>query len=544
MADFTAFPVPYKTGVAGDIGALSATNPVVTGTLTGVTDLTTTGNTVLGNASTDTLNVGNGGLVKDASGNVGIGAAPTYKLHVSAGGGLGVVAASSTDASGATAYMQSNGATSAVMGALTNHPLVFVTNNTERVRVDTSGNVGIGQAPGAKLDVLVAPATAGSAGVRVTDGTRSSYLMLTGSTYSYAGVGANEAWLYSGGTMNLNIGPDGAGMVKITTNGAERMRVDSSGNVGIGQSPVSTWKLLVNGAVGANGFEPGGSTVLANGMFLPSASAIGFSTSSTERMRIDSSGRVGIGASPTPANTNLYVIGTGGSTFRIDSSTSTGPYMGVYASSSGAPIGFMGSSTGLVTGASGPGDMTLRGENIILFSISSNEKARLDSSGNVLVGTSATTGNAGIQLLPSGGACVQSINHVSGTASGTGYEFFNYNGTAIGSVAQSGTTAVAYNTTSDRRLKTHIADASEAGDVIDSIRVRAFDWKADPHEHVTHGFIAQELITVAPHAVTPGDDGEDITTAWGIDAAKLVPLLVREVQCLRTRVHDLEATLH
>jgi hypothetical protein len=48
-----------------------------------ITDFTTTGNTVLGNASTDTLNVGNGGFVKDASGNVGIGTSfPTQKLSV------------------------------------------------------------------------------------------------------------------------------------------------------------------------------------------------------------------------------------------------------------------------------------------------------------------------------------------------------------------------------------------------------------------------------------------------------------------------------
>ena len=48
--------------------------------------LTTTGNTILGDASTDTLNVGNGGLVKDASGNVGIGtASPGAKLAVVSG---------------------------------------------------------------------------------------------------------------------------------------------------------------------------------------------------------------------------------------------------------------------------------------------------------------------------------------------------------------------------------------------------------------------------------------------------------------------------
>ena len=71
------------TGLAGAAtgalnGTLGATTPstVVATTITG-TDLTTTGNTILGNASTDTLNVGNGGLIKDASGNVGVGVTPS-----------------------------------------------------------------------------------------------------------------------------------------------------------------------------------------------------------------------------------------------------------------------------------------------------------------------------------------------------------------------------------------------------------------------------------------------------------------------------------
>jgi hypothetical protein len=47
------------------------------GNLNSVVNLTTTGNTILGDASTDTLNVGNGGLIKDASGNVGVGVTPS-----------------------------------------------------------------------------------------------------------------------------------------------------------------------------------------------------------------------------------------------------------------------------------------------------------------------------------------------------------------------------------------------------------------------------------------------------------------------------------
>jgi hypothetical protein len=59
-------------------GSLGATTPstVVATTISG-TDLTTTGNTILGNASADTLNVGNGDLIKNASGNVGIGVTPS-----------------------------------------------------------------------------------------------------------------------------------------------------------------------------------------------------------------------------------------------------------------------------------------------------------------------------------------------------------------------------------------------------------------------------------------------------------------------------------
>lgn len=67
-----------KSGANTDITALTG----LTGAISGATDVTTTGNTILGNASTDTLNVGNGGIIKDASGNTGIGTTPRVKFDV------------------------------------------------------------------------------------------------------------------------------------------------------------------------------------------------------------------------------------------------------------------------------------------------------------------------------------------------------------------------------------------------------------------------------------------------------------------------------
>jgi hypothetical protein len=100
---------------------------------------------------------------------------------------------------------------------------------------------------------------------------------------------------------------------------------------------------------------------------------------------------------------------------------------------------------------------------------------------------------------------------------------------------------IAYNTTSDRRLKINIQDATiDSGDVIDSIRVREFDWIEPGHDHIEYGFVAQELYESAPQAVTVGDNGEDITKTWQVDSSKLVPLLVKEIQDLRQRVQELE----
>ena len=129
-------------------------------------NLTVNGNTILGDATTDTLNVGNGGLVKDASGNVGIGtASPTTKLQVQKNGkSFQLWDASTNDG----AYMVYAGASTTknwcignqfnVSGALeftqTSASGGTTIGTTPSMVIDSSGNVGIGTAsPAAPLDV-------------------------------------------------------------------------------------------------------------------------------------------------------------------------------------------------------------------------------------------------------------------------------------------------------------------------------------------------------------------------------------------------------
>ena len=73
--------------------------------------------------------------------------------------------------------------------------------------------------------------------------------------------------------------------------------------------------------------------------------------------------------------------------------------------------------------------------------------------------------------------------------------------------------------------------------MIDAIQVRQYDWKSDG-SHQRYGFIAQELVTVAPEAVHQPADPEEM---MAVDYSKLVPMLVKEIQDLRKRLAALEA---
>jgi hypothetical protein len=129
--------------------------------------------------------------------------------------------------------------------------------------------------------------------------------------------------------------------------------------------------------------------------------------------------------------------------------------------------------------------------------------------------------------------------------------------TVIGSISQNAATTVAYNTSSDARLKENIVDMPGGLVLVKSMRPRIYNFKGDS-KNTLHGFIAQELHEVFPQAVTPGkgsacechigeeDASGDICTEhkeecchispWGVDYGKLTPVLAKAIQELDARL--------
>jgi hypothetical protein len=105
--------------------------------------------------------------------------------------------------------------------------------------------------------------------------------------------------------------------------------------------------------------------------------------------------------------------------------------------------------------------------------------------------------------------------------------FHNAAGTKIGGVNRVTTTnAVVYQTTSDERLKSNIADANPVLEKLMNVKVRQFDWTVgDLHQDA--GFIAQELEPVLSGIVTKGKTEDDM---WQMDYARLTPYLVKAIQ--------------
>jgi len=160
----------------------------------------------------------------------------------------------------------------------------------------------------------------------------------------------------------------------------------------------------------------------------------------------------------------------------------------------------------------------------------SNPSTPLFVSGSVANGAATFISNTG-NTANSHGLQVQ-----GGSQWGGGYIQIFYrggDGAFVGSINQSSASSVAFNTTSDKRLKENVVDTSLGLDLLTKVKVRDYNYIDDPSKRTLQGFIAQELYDVYPQAVTVGGDDPKIKP-WQVDYAKLTPVLVKSVQQLNT----------
>lgn len=320
--------------------------------------------------------------------------------------------------------------------------LLFRTNNaTERMRITSGGNVGIGtSSPSAKLDIQGNTSTTGTTIYK--DGSTS--IMLSG----------RDADFYGGSNSDGGIFVYGNNKLHLSTNSARRLTVDGSGNVGIGTtspdiysvgysnrfltSSASTgYSILTLAGAASNGGELdfGNPTIRHAAIASLDGSVLGFYTNGTnsgsgvtERMRITSSGNVGIGTTDASAlisgTERVLKISSSGVASLYLESTSAARTWANYANTSGSLVWY-----DVTAGAA---------------------RMSITSGGNVGIGTSSPGALLTVNGTPlaTSGAII-SIRDTSATGTGNyfGGIFFNSSpGTdfAIGKVSESGTSSLGF----------------------------------------------------------------------------------------------------
>ncbi|MEI9966627.1 MAG: tail fiber domain-containing protein [Candidatus Moraniibacteriota bacterium] len=113
-------------------------------------------------------------------------------------------------------------------------------------------------------------------------------------------------------------------------------------------------------------------------------------------------------------------------------------------------------------------------------------------------------------------------------------DFFDGGDNPVGSITF-GSGVTSYNTTSDERLKTNIRNTGIGIDMLKSIQIRDYAWKADASGQTIHGVIAQELAQIYPQAVTVPRNPTDY---WMVDYSKLTPLIIKSIQDQQLAIED------
>ena len=421
------------------------------------------------------------------------------------------------------------------------------------------------------------------------------------------------------GDLNTGIYSPGADQVAISTNGANRFQIDSSGNitvdtntfyvdaannrVGVGTtSPLQPLHVKNAGSTACRlVLENSGSTAAGSTQIYSQNNDLVFDANSSERARIDSSGRLLVGTSTSSTNDTLVLQGnSAGSTFgaqlRLRRNATIGSGNGIgdinFEDSSGNQYAVI---SGAGDGTSGSGDYPGR----IVFATTADgapsptERMRIRSDGKVLIASQTITNanSANFNLV---------IEEASGFAGGAAYSGSLANaesvqwrcdvgsrGTVLGIYKHSGITnpcafiqltaedasnnflwadnsdqlristtvthigtisgTVVGTQTSDERLKNILGPVEYGLNTIKQIEPVRYALKSEPTIEKL-GFIAQQMLPLVPQSVFDTNEHiegepEDAPTKLGMEYVALIPVLVNAIKELSTEVDALKAQL-
>jgi hypothetical protein len=461
-------------------------------------------------------------------------------------------------------------------------PLSAANGGTGLTSLGTGIATFLGTPSSANLAAAVTDETGTGALVFGTTPTFTTSALFPAGTVSAPGISVS-------GDTNTGIYFPAADTIGFATNGAASMRLDASGNLGLGVTP-SAWggfkALQVIGGsiassagnynnliVGSNTFYDG-----TNYKYIGTESATmyrqtggqhqwhyaasgtaGNAISFTQAMTLDASGNLGIGTSSPGVRVHAY-NGTDNVAILASTDGATNKF-GLLRAQAGtrsasviqykdAAAYFYCTNSDMVVGPDTA--------NPILFQTNSAERARIDSSGNLLVGTtsvgvakttiySATNTQAAIdgRITASGDVGTRAL-YLSkfdndSTTSQILVQFAMNNGaTGQGQINANGANTAAFGSYSDARLKKNIVDLPSQLSNILALRPREFDYIESEGGGHQIGFVAQEMQTVYPDAVGERADGMLTITAWSKTEARLV----KAIQELAAKVTALEEQLN
>jgi len=299
------------------------------------------------------------------------------------------------------------------------------------------------------------------------------------------------------------------------------------------------------------------------------ASQITFFIADAEKMRIHSDGKVGIGT--TAPTRTLTVIGSAGNQFVGSQSQSNdtakyGTYAGSHYHNAEQDV------AGLVVLSDGTNNTVYLGggvseqnaATVLAFHTAANdattggtERMRITSGGIVQIAAGSASPTAEVFRIgtnsvgsvpvmtasfPGNAKWLFNTNDTAGQSGGRHHTYFS-NGGEVGSVTTT-TSATAYNTSSDYRLKENVSYTFDATTRLKQLKPARFNFKVNADSEIVDGFLAHEVSSIVPEAITGAKDavdGDGNPVYQSIDQSKLVPLLVKTIQELEARITALEA---